>query len=61
MFDKFAGVEQSVLGGVAHMLSFTGSDTMSAGYYAQVSHLIVIVILKIETPTSAGLCNHQIG
>ena len=32
-----AGVEQTVLGGVAHLLNFTGSDTMSAGYYAQVN------------------------
>ncbi len=29
-------VEQSVLGGCAHLLSFVGSDTMSAAYYAQV-------------------------
>ena len=28
-------VEQSVLGGTAHLLSFTGSDTMSACYHAQ--------------------------
>jgi nicotinamide phosphoribosyltransferase len=28
-------VEQSVLGGCAHLLNFTGSDTMSACYYAQ--------------------------
>jgi len=28
-------VEQSILGGTAHLLSFTGSDTMSAAYYAQ--------------------------
>lgn len=28
-------VEQSVLGGVAHLLNFKGSDTMSACYYAQ--------------------------
>lgn len=28
-------VEQTVLGGVAHLLSFVGSDTMSAGFYAQ--------------------------
>jgi nicotinic acid phosphoribosyltransferase len=27
--------EQSVIGGVAHLLSFTGTDTMSAAYYAQ--------------------------
>lgn len=33
-------IEQSVLGGVAHFLSFEGSDTMSAGYYAQVSACI---------------------
>lgn len=31
-----SGVEQTVLGGVAHLLNFQGSDTMSAGYYAQV-------------------------
>ena len=29
-------VEQSVLGGCAHLLSFDGTDTMSAAYYAQV-------------------------
>lgn len=28
-------VEQSVLGGVAHLLNFDGSDTLSAAYYAQ--------------------------
>jgi nicotinamide phosphoribosyltransferase len=28
-------VEQSVLGGVAHLLNFLGSDTMSAAFYAQ--------------------------
>lgn len=27
--------EQAVIGGVAHLLNFGGSDTMSAGYYAQ--------------------------
>ena len=30
-------VEQSVIGGCAHLLNFAGSDTMSACYYAQVS------------------------
>ncbi len=29
-------VEQSVIGGVAHLLNFNGTDTMSAAYYAQV-------------------------
>jgi nicotinamide phosphoribosyltransferase len=29
-------VEQSVLGGVAHLLNFDGTDTLSAAYYAQV-------------------------
>ena len=29
-------LEQSVLGGVAHLLNFDGSDTLSAAYYAQV-------------------------
>jgi nicotinamide phosphoribosyltransferase len=28
-------VEQSVIGGTAHLLNFTGSDTMSACYYTQ--------------------------
>lgn len=28
-------VEQSVIGGSAHLLNFTGSDTMSAAYYVQ--------------------------
>jgi nicotinic acid phosphoribosyltransferase len=28
-------VEQSVLGGTAHLLNFIGSDTMSAAYYSQ--------------------------
>ena len=28
-------VEQSVLGGVAHLLNFDGTDTLSAAYYAQ--------------------------
>jgi nicotinic acid phosphoribosyltransferase len=28
-------IEQSVIGGTAHLLSFTGSDTMSACYHAQ--------------------------
>lgn len=28
-------VEQSVVGGCAHMLNFDGTDTMSAAYYAQ--------------------------
>ena len=27
--------EQTVLGGVAHLLNFDGTDTMSAAYYAQ--------------------------
>lgn len=29
-------VEQTVLGGTAHLLNFDGSDTLSAAYYAQV-------------------------
>ena len=32
-------LEQSVLGGVAHLLNFDGSDTLSAAYYAQVRGL----------------------
>lgn len=34
-FRGCTSVEQSVIGGVAHLLNFTGSDTMSAAYYAQ--------------------------
>ena len=29
-------VEQSVIGGAAHLLNFTGTDTLSAAYYVQV-------------------------
>ena len=28
-------IEQSIIGGAAHLLNFTGSDTMSASYYVQ--------------------------
>jgi len=34
-FRGCTSVEQSVIGGCAHLLSFDGSDTMSASYYAQ--------------------------
>ncbi|MHA2066420.1 MAG: nicotinate phosphoribosyltransferase [Candidatus Thorarchaeota archaeon] len=34
-FRGTTSVEQSVLGGLAHLLSFEGSDTMSAAYYGQ--------------------------
>jgi nicotinic acid phosphoribosyltransferase len=34
-FRGCTSVEQSVIGGVAHLLNFTGSDTMSACWYAQ--------------------------
>ena len=34
-FRGCTSVEQSVIGGCAHLLNFTGSDTMSACYYAQ--------------------------
>ncbi len=29
-------VEQSVIGGAAHLLNFAGTDTLSAAYYVQV-------------------------
>lgn len=35
-FRGCTSVEQSVIGGCAHLLSFNGSDTMSAAFYAQV-------------------------
>ncbi|KAF9383994.1 hypothetical protein CPC16_008647 [Podila verticillata] len=34
-FRACTGPEQSVAGGTAHLLNFTGSDTLSAAYYAQ--------------------------
>ncbi|KAF9282427.1 nicotinate phosphoribosyltransferase family-domain-containing protein [Linnemannia elongata] len=34
-FRGCTSVEQSVIGGTAHLLNFTGSDTMSAAFYAQ--------------------------
>lgn len=34
-FRGCTSLEQSVLGGCAHLLNFVGSDTMSASYYAQ--------------------------
>ncbi|KAG1671877.1 hypothetical protein FOA52_003444 [Chlamydomonas sp. UWO 241] len=34
-FRGCTSVEQSIIGGCAHLLSFTGTDTMSAAYYAQ--------------------------
>ena len=34
-FRGCTGVEQSVLGGCAHLLNFTGTDTLSAAYFAQ--------------------------
>jgi nicotinamide phosphoribosyltransferase len=32
-------VEQSIIGGCAHLLNFDGTDTMAAAYYAQVRGL----------------------
>ena len=34
-FRGCTSVEQSIIGGCAHLLNFVGSDTMSAAYYAQ--------------------------
>lgn len=34
-------VEQSVVGGCAHLLNFAGTDTMAAAYYAQVRRSIL--------------------
>jgi nicotinic acid phosphoribosyltransferase len=34
-FRGCSSVEQSILGGLAHLLNFEGSDTMSAAYYGQ--------------------------
>ena len=34
-FRACTSVEQSIVGGCAHLLSFDGSDTLSAAYYAQ--------------------------
>jgi hypothetical protein len=35
-FRGCTSLEQSVLGGCAHLINFDGTDTMSAAYYAQV-------------------------
>ncbi|KAJ3329160.1 hypothetical protein HDU76_008502 [Blyttiomyces sp. JEL0837] len=35
-FRGCTSVEQSVIGGCAHLLNFEGTDTMSAAYYAQI-------------------------
>ncbi|KAG0338438.1 hypothetical protein BG004_007220 [Podila humilis] len=34
-FRGCTGPEQSIIGGTAHLLNFTGTDTLSAAYYAQ--------------------------
>ena len=34
-FRGCTSVEQSIIGGTAHLLNFQGSDTVSAAYYAQ--------------------------
>jgi nicotinamide phosphoribosyltransferase len=34
-FRGCTSIEQSVIGGAAHLLNFTGGDTMSAAYYVQ--------------------------
>lgn len=34
-FRGCTSVEQSIIGGCSHLLNFTGTDTMSAAYYAQ--------------------------
>ncbi|CAG8594820.1 4788_t:CDS:10, partial [Racocetra persica] len=34
-FRGCTSIEQSVIGGSAHLINFVGSDTMSAGYYIQ--------------------------
>ncbi|CAG8567172.1 4783_t:CDS:10 [Ambispora leptoticha] len=34
-FRGCTGIEQSMLGGAAHLLNFTGTDTLSAAYYVQ--------------------------
>ncbi|KAL4549846.1 hypothetical protein Ndes2526B_g04833 [Nannochloris sp. 'desiccata'] len=43
-FRGCTGVEQSVLGGVAHLLNFTGTDTLSAAYYAQFAGIFASVM-----------------
>ena len=47
-------MEQSVLGGVAHLLNFDGTDTLSAAYYAQVTPPAVLAALG-QLPSLAGL------
>ena len=55
-------VEQSIIGGTAHLLNFTGSDTMSAAYYAQFVLNGGRPIATVRTPhLLSSLFSHQLG
>ena len=43
-------VEQTVLGGCAHLLNFDGTDTMSAAYYAQVILQFTLAVRALLGP-----------
>ena len=53
-------MEQSVLGGVAHLLNFDGSDTLSAAYYAQVSEQLYFSMMDAAATSRLDLviCSH---
>ena len=46
-------VEQSVIGGAAHLLSFEGTDTLSAAYYVQVTVFPLLVC------SQRSMCNNN--
>ena len=58
-------LEQSVLGGVAHLLNFEGTDTLSAAYYAQVCpgsrHAEMAVLSLVCTCSTASVLRHALS
>jgi hypothetical protein len=54
-FRGCTSVEQSIMGGTAHLLSFTGSDTMSASYYAQVRGAMCEITLYLYPVMGSNL------
>lgn len=49
-------VEQSIIGGCAHLLNFVGTDTMSAAYYAQVSAGDGCLLRSVPSMMTAFIC-----
>ncbi len=53
-------MEQSVLGGVAHLLNFDGSDTLSAAYYAQVREQLCSSIVNTAATSRPDVVTHNL-